>query len=71
MIVLFQQAAQRRLDLVADDRLRAATDRLGRTAPFVTRRRYPALDRGAANHELVGNRVGWLTGFNRHQHTFT
>jgi len=38
------------------------------TAAFIARRRYPAVDRGAANHELLGYHVGRLTGFNRHQH---
>jgi hypothetical protein len=41
------------------------------TAAFVTGRRYPAVDRGAANHEFLCYYVGWLTGFNRHQHPFS
>jgi hypothetical protein len=40
------------------------------TAAFIARRRHPAVDRRAANHERLCNHVGWLTGFNRHQHAF-
>jgi hypothetical protein len=40
------------------------------TAAFVTSRHHPAIDRGAANHERLRDRIGWLTGFNRHQHAF-
>jgi hypothetical protein len=69
MVVRLQQAPQRRLGLVADDRFRAAPQRLGHTAAFVMSRRHPALDWRAPNHELFCNRAGWLTGFNRHQHT--
>src|SRR3954471_17771674 len=35
VVVRLQQAAQSRLGLVADDRLRAATQPLGRTAAFI------------------------------------
>jgi hypothetical protein len=38
------------------------------TAAFVTRRGYPAVGRGAANHEPLRHRVSWLAGFNRYQH---
>ena len=31
---------------------------------------YLAVDRVAANHEFLCNRVGWLTGFNRYKHAF-
>jgi hypothetical protein len=68
VVVRLQQAAQRHLSLIADDRFRAAPHRLGRAAAFVMSRRHPAVDRGTANHERLCYHVGWLTGFNRHQH---
>src|SRR3954454_15723871 len=71
VIVRLQQAAQHRLNLVADDRLRGATYPLRRTATFIARRRYPAIDRRAANQKPLGHRISRLTGFNRHKHTFT
>jgi hypothetical protein len=35
MVIRFQQAPQRRLDLAMDDRFRPATQPLGRTAAFI------------------------------------
>src|SRR4051794_18785459 len=58
VVARLQPAAQGRLDLVADDRLRTTTYRLGRAPTVVTGRRYPAVDRGAANHEFLGYHVG-------------
>jgi len=71
VIVRLQQVAQSRLDLIADDRLRAAAHLLGCAPAFVACRSYPAVDRRPANHELLCDHVGRLTGFNRHQHAFS
>jgi hypothetical protein len=63
-----QQAPQRRLNLVADNRFGPPPIGLGARQPSS---RNAAIHRGATNHEPLGHLISRFPSFNRHKHTFT
>src|SRR4051794_11254582 len=71
VVASFQDAQQRRLNVVADDRLRPAVHRLGRASSFITRGRHPAIRCRAAYHETLRHFFRSLTRFDCHQHALT